>query len=364
MQDRKKILVVGECHIDLYYKTQFFNQLIERISDRLFSLYEINKIQSKNSLKERILETILDSRKKNEGIFFLNRGGNGNNSAELMVKLGLPIKLLTIIGKDANWILDELGNMGIDIENVYQIDKQTPISTIIEDPPITKIFVSPNLKQEMNFDKIELNKSVLPGNKIIYFTPIAKKFKKLIKLAKHQNIISIFTIELQQVKSIEELEEILDYKMDIMFSNLKDLTEILGTSIVGVEDDIATENLIDRIDEIMKQFSHIRIYTYGREGSFIRSEHNIKIKIPIIPVKVLDQTGAGDTYSAGFISKLYNLIEDLNHLKSLYQPENRKELFEVLENCGKFGTYTAAFKISKGESPNEKELDKFLKSQF
>ncbi|GAI38043.1 unnamed protein product, partial [marine sediment metagenome] len=57
-----------------------------------------------------------------------------------------PIKLLTIIGKDASWILDELGNMGIDIENVYQIDKPTPISTIIEDSSITKILVAPNLK--------------------------------------------------------------------------------------------------------------------------------------------------------------------------------------------------------------------------
>ncbi|MCK4238062.1 MAG: carbohydrate kinase family protein [Candidatus Lokiarchaeota archaeon] len=362
MKERKKILVVGECHIDLYYKTKFFNQLIERISDKIFGLYEINKIKSKNFLKERVLETILDSHKKNEGISFLNRGGNGNNSAELMVKLGLPIKLLTIIGKDASWILDELGNMGIDIENVYQIDKPTPISTIIEDSSITKILVAPNLKREMNFDKIELNERVLTGNKIIFFTPIAKKFKKPIQLSKNKNIISIFTLELQQVKSIEELREILNYKMDIMFSNLRDLAEILGKSLINVEDEIGIENLIDVIDEIMKKFSHIRIYTHGRKGSFIRSKHDIKIKIPIMPVKVLDQTGAGDTYSAGFISKLYNLIEDLNHLKSLYQPENRKELFEVLENCGKFGTYTAAFKISKGESPDEEELDEFLKS--
>ena len=361
MDSGNKVLIVGECHIDLYYKNTLFSDLIENSSKKIMDFYKNSDIKSKNDLKDILRETISDYHKKIQSSSFIKRGGNGNNSAELLINLGIPVKLLTVIGSNASWIVSELRDLGIDVSSIYLLDKPTPISTIIDDPPITKILVAPKFKQEMNFNNITLSNEVFQGVKIIYFTPIAAKFKKIVHMVENSEIISAFSIELQKVKLYSELKDLLKFKMDILFANLKDLLEIFKKKIEDPNDSQAIEDTITEIDKKLRTHSFIRIYTSGRKGSFIRADNKINLVIPIVPVKVLDQTGAGDTFSAAFLAKLFSIVENKTKLSTLYQQNNRNSLLNTLKQCGEFSTYAAAYRLNRGKSPNKKELEEFIK---
>ena len=363
MDSGNKVLIVGECHIDLYYKNTLFSDLIENSSKKIMDFYKNSDIKSKNDLKDILRETISDYHKKIQSSSFIKRGGNGNNSAELLVNLGIPVKLLTVIGSNASWMVSELQDLGIDVSSIYLLDKPTPISTIIDDPPITKILVAPNFKREMNFDNITISNEVFQGVKIIFFTPIAEKFRKIVHLVEKIEIISAFSIELQKVKLYSELKDLSKFKMDILFSNLKDLLEIFKKEIKDSNDIQAIKEMITEIDKDLHNHSYIRIYTFGRKGSFIRADNDISLDIPIVPVKVLDQTGAGDTFAAAFLAKLYSIVEDKNKLFTLYQQKNRENLLNILKECGEFSTYAAAYRLNSGKSPNKKELEKFMKNK-
>lgn len=356
-----KILIVGEMHCDLFYKNSVFSDLIQEASSILFENFKDINAESQEQINKILRMVISRYHKKIESDSFVKRGGNGNNSAELLIKLGLPVKLMTVIGKDSSWMIDELKELGIDTDTIYQIEKPTPISTIVEDPPITKIFVAPKMKKEMNFNTISVSSEIFKEVSLVYYTPIAEKFQKIVNLAKESRVITAFSVELQKIKTLTDLKNSLGYQLDIMFTNLKDIIEILGIIKPKTDDVSEVEKLLGEIDSKLSNFSHIRVYTYGSKGSFVRADNNIKISIPIVRVEVLDQTGAGDTYSAGFLSEFYNKIGDIERLKQLYSQERVVELEDILLKCAKRGTYAAAYKVSRGESPTSNNLKQFIK---
>ncbi|MBN1431619.1 MAG: carbohydrate kinase family protein [Methanomicrobiaceae archaeon] len=109
--------------------------------------------------------------------------------------------------------------------------------------------------------------------------------------------------------SKEQLETIID-NIDILFANhheVRRMTEMLKVS----EDD-----LIEKIP--------VSIITMSGDGSEIHTDGRI-YKIPVVPVKLADPTGAGDAYRAGFLTA--------------YQTG-----YDIL-TCCKIGTVSASFTV-------------------
>ncbi|MCP4764401.1 MAG: hypothetical protein GY870_21685, partial [archaeon] len=76
----------------------------------------------------------------------------------------------------------------------------------------------------------------------------------------------------------------------------------------------------------------------------------------IINVKVKNRTGAGDTFAAGFLAKLYESIKSAEDYRK--KTDDEKEwIFKV---CLLFATSAAAVKISKGLAPTREEIIKML----
>ncbi len=81
--------------------------------------------------------------------------------------------------------------------------------------------------------------------------------------------------------------ELLIKKADILFCNHWELSKIADTVKTTIE-------------EIL-EMAGTAIITYGMEGSILYSIHSKeKIKIPVVKSKMVDPTGAGDAYRAGF----------------------------------------------------------------
>lgn len=105
----------------------------------------------------------------------------------------------------------------------------------------------------------------------------------------------------------EILNELVDNYIDIVFANEEE-----SKSFTGLAPEAALENLARRCD--------IAVVKVGREGAFVQQGAQ-KWHIPAVVTTVIDTTGAGDYFAAGFLAGLAKGWD--------------------LERCGKMGSFMA-----------------------
>jgi sugar/nucleoside kinase (ribokinase family) len=105
----------------------------------------------------------------------------------------------------------------------------------------------------------------------------------------------------------EILNELVDDYIDIVFANEEE-----AKSFTGLQPEAALENLAGRCD--------IAVVKVGKEGAFVQ-QGNQKWHIPANGTSVIDTTGAGDFFAAGFLAGLAKGLD--------------------LEKCGKIGSLMA-----------------------
>ena len=109
--------------------------------------------------------------------------------------------------------------------------------------------------------------------------------------------------------SAEDLEVILD-EIQILFANQH---EVVGMCrLLG----LTRAELIARVP--------IAVFTEGGAGSCLASEQT-ELRVPVVPVEMVDPTGAGDAYRAGFLTAYTRALP--------------------LETCCRVGTVTASFTV-------------------
>lgn len=107
--------------------------------------------------------------------------------------------------------------------------------------------------------------------------------------------------------NMDILNELVDNYIDIVFANEEE-----AKSFTGLQPEAALENLAGRCD--------IAIVKVGKEGAFVQQGAQ-KWHIPTVASSVIDTTGAGDYFAAGFLAGLATGCD--------------------LEKCGLFGSIMA-----------------------
>jgi len=228
-------------------------------------------------------------------------GGSAANFAFGVSRLGLNSGIMARIGNDhyGRYILSEFNRENIDTERLITIDEKTGMAFIaVESKGERSIYTFMGANSKFHLEKEDINH--IKASQILHITGMYIEVVE--EASKHANTLSLNPGTLLSSYGLEALEKILK-RTEILFLNKKEVT-------------LLTEmNYEDGAALLVETGVPIVVVTMGNKGSKIYTEEE-EIYYPTNEVKVLDTTGAGDSFAAGFITGLFNkkeLKECLKH---------------------------------------------------
>ncbi len=234
-------------------------------------------------------------------------GGNALNVAVGAKTLGMDSGIYTELGEDeySDKIVEELKEVGIDT-NFCNKNKnsKTNVSTVIVYAEERTIF---SYHEKLNYKIQEFGEP-----KIIYYTSLPKGYEtfqeQLLKFLNNQpNTMLAFNPGTMHFKEgIETFKNILT-KTDILFVNKEE-----AQKIAELENEQDLETLHKKLNALGPKLS---VITDAENGASVFDGDKLIIqKIYKSDKPILDKTGAGDAFSAGFIAAIHygkNLTEAL-----------------------------------------------------
>jgi ribokinase len=230
--------------------------------------------------------------------------GNSANASFASAKLGLQVSILTNLGGDANGqkCLEKLKNEDIDTDFVQiHRSKSTNYHYILW----------------VNHDRTILTKHEqyphtlpkLPKFDWVYLTSLGENTDKyqsdiLDWLLKNPTVKLAFqpgTFQISQGLS-ENLKKIYA-RTDIFLSNIEEAERIIGENLVNNNPE-KQQNIRKLAERISSLGAKTVILTDGAEGSYCLDSEKLFFAPEFSKEKAVERTGAGDTYSATFITAL------------------------------------------------------------
>ncbi len=221
-------------------------------------------------------------------------GGGGTNTAATFFSQGLKVCYCGSLGKDASGkeVIKELQDLGIKTKTVLK-KEPTNLSVVLNLPEERTILVYRGASELLSSEDI-LWKNLKA--KWFYLAPFSGKLsamtEKIVDFALERGIKTALNPGNSQL-SLPKIERIIK-KVDFLLLNKEEASLLTGI------DYKEERKIFERVD---KMCPGICVMTKGAEGSLVSDGKNI-YSAGILPVKVLDRTGAGDSFGAGFVSGL------------------------------------------------------------
>jgi sugar/nucleoside kinase (ribokinase family) len=231
-------------------------------------------------------------------------GGGVPNTATALARLGVPVSAVGRIGEDSlgDYLLNALENEEIGIRWIKRDSRQTTSTTMIMvDPDGERRFIhyiGANGNLRLNDIDSELIKNasilhiayafVLPG---LDGDPMTK----ILREAKESGVITVLdTAWDAKGKWLELIGTALPF-VDYFIPNLAE-----ARAITGLED---PHDIAHRLLDLGVQTVVLKL---NKAGCLAMDRGRRTIECPAYPVKVVDTTGAGDAFIAGFIAGIWN----------------------------------------------------------
>jgi len=223
-------------------------------------------------------------------------GGNAANVAVGLTKLGFETAVLSSVGYDTNghYVVTELSKRKVDT-HLISADKQNKTRySIILNYQGERTILSYHKKREYFWPK------KFPHTEWIYYTSLSDGFaplqdKLLEYLKKHASVGLAFNPGTFQIKySLKLLREIL-HRTDILILNLEEAEIISGITLGKAK---SVGGIINRL---LQTGAHEVVVTDADKGAWAGNNEMV-LHADAYPVKVVAKTGAGDAFSAGYLS--------------------------------------------------------------
>ncbi len=334
-QDNKgDVIAVGQAVYDIFVHVsedelnQIINSLdvkkgrVVRLSDAQFQ--EVSSKIDKNLHKKIAKE---------------KAGGAAANTLSGISSLGGNTGLIGIVGSDnfGNRFVHDMKKDGVEVYlTVSNGDKTTTVISLITPDAERTMLVYLGAAEHVTINNLNYNpitdyKMILCEAYMWDGDNSSQAIKKALSLAKKQKIPAAFSLSDEHLvaRYRKDFLELLG-TIDILFGNEYEMKSLFET------------NDIDKLLDKLSRSVNIGILTIGSKGAWIVTKHD-KIYVPAIYVdKLIDTTGAGDMFAAGF---LYGYTHGYS-----------------LKQSGELGAKTAAQIIQQVGAKPEEPLKYLLKS--
>ena len=263
------------------------------------------------------------------GIF---QGGKGANQAIALAKLDIPTLMLGKVGKDilSNLALSSLKESGVDTTGISKSQKSSTGSASIwvNAQGQNSIVIYPGANGEVDENFIIQHEKFFDGASwfLTQFEVPLKSILLALKLAKKHGLKTVMDPAPVKKISNNHIWELVDYLLPNEIE-LKELTH--------------TEDVLKGIHILKSRGVKEIIVKLGKQGAVYEDEGKL-LSFPAVPVEqVVDTTGAGDCFVAGF---LHGMIQ-----------------WGDITQAIKIGNLTASYSIQKKGAaisfPNKSEID-------
>ncbi len=275
-----------------------------------------------------------------EDIFF-STGGGGTNTAATFVKQGLRTAFCGAIGVDAPGleIIRELKRLRIDTRFIVKKkEKHTNNSVIIsntgEDRTILVYRGASDLLDAQDIPWKKIKKA-----KWFYLAPLAGllldppksadeggcAFEEIVNFAYENKIRVAVNPSIKQLSlPVEKLKNILE-KIDILFLNQEEASFLTKITFKQEQD------IFKKIDEVCPG---IAVMTKGGEGVTVSDGKYLYSALPDPNRKIIDATGAGDSFAAGFLSDYIRYNGDIEKAIQLGIANSEANLSQIGAKSG------------------------------
>jgi len=247
-------------------------------------------------------------------------GGSASNTIVGLSRLGLKTGYIGKVGNDADgdFLLNDLKSEGVDTYQVIRAEGRSGNALIFVDEYGNRaILVDPGVNDTIKFDEIDLD--YVSKFRLLHLTSFICKLgdesfksqKKLVKV--FDGIVSFDPGAVYAERGLNGLKDIIK-ETTIFMPNAIEMEILTGLSYK------------EGANEILNMGVKVVVVKLGERGCYV-TDGNIEVEIPALNVEVVDTTGAGDAFNAGF---LYGYLRGKD-----------------LEECGKLGNYVASLCIQK-----------------
>ncbi|MDH7508143.1 MAG: carbohydrate kinase family protein [Methanomassiliicoccales archaeon] len=254
-------------------------------------------------------------------------GGSAANTMYAMARMGFDVGILGIVGNDdhGDFILESMGK--VDKTHVRRLDATGVCVSLISGED-RSLIIFPNANDFFQVSDEDIN--YLNDSRIVHLTSFVhdnalKEQERITKRIDADVILSFDPGEIYARKGLKAIESLLK-RCDIMLLSTREV-EML-TSLDPID---GSRSLLEFGPEIV-------VCKMGEKGSVILTDTD-EIKIKPVETNVVDKTGAGDVYNAGFLA---GILKDW-----------------PLEKCGNFASLVAAKSIAgygRDRYPDERSI--------
>ncbi|MFZ9046049.1 MAG: carbohydrate kinase family protein [Cyclobacteriaceae bacterium] len=231
-------------------------------------------------------------------------GGAPLNFAAHVKKCGLSSGIVSCIGNDTlgERAFDAVGSLGVNTGLILRRNKKTGIVRVdLKDGQPDYEILKPSAYDYIDIG--QLDHATIGSYDVFYFGTLAQRadMSRIALyeiLAQHHFLQVFYDVNLRKNS----------YTSGVILESLNHATILkINDEEVSIVSEMIFEEILS-FEEFSKQlfrrFSQIHtiIITAGGDGCYILSGGNIT-KVPSEPVKVVDTVGAGDSFSAAFMSK-------------------------------------------------------------
>ncbi len=258
----------------------------------------------------------------------ITSGGSAANAIHGLARLGNKTAFVGKVGYDdlGNFFIGDMLAQGIE-PKFFRTETATGTAAALITPDGERTFAV-FLGAAVELSENDITPGLFKGFDILHIEGYLVQNHQLIETAvkmakKHGLMVSLDLASFNVVEeNLEFIKRIVKEYVDIVFANEQEAAAFTGHS--------ALEALA-----IFANHCNIAIVKTGEKGSLVKQRDQV-FQIDAIPSQVIDTTGAGDLYAAGFIHGLMHGM--------------------TLEKCGKIGTLLAGNVIGNlgAKIPEEK----------